>query len=112
MRQSNLRGTLSYARGGPNTRGTQLYINLADNIRLDTTSTFGFPPIGAVVSGMTTVDSINPEYTSRRGSQGTCPSQDSIQTKGNAYLERHFPRLDYIKAARVTKEWRGKRSGN
>lgn len=106
VRQSNSRGRLSYARGGPNTRGVQLYVNLANNARLDTTSTFGFPPIGEVVDGMAVMDSMFAEYSCRRGSQGTCPAQDSIQLKGNAYLTRVYPRLDYIRTARVIKEWR------
>jgi peptidyl-prolyl cis-trans isomerase A (cyclophilin A) len=106
VRRSNTRGRMSYARGGPNTRGVQLYVNLADNPRLDTLSTFGFPPIGEVIEGMTVVDSMYDGYSCRRGSVGTCPSQDSIQAGGNAYVSRVYPRLDYIRRARVTKEWR------
>jgi peptidyl-prolyl cis-trans isomerase A (cyclophilin A) len=108
VRQSNARGMLSYARGGPNTRGVQLFVNLANNARLDTTNTFGFPPIGEVVQGMTVMDSMFAEYSCRRGSQGTCPSQDSIRLKGSAYLDRVYPKLDYIRTARITREW-GKR---
>jgi cyclophilin family peptidyl-prolyl cis-trans isomerase len=105
VRQSNTRGRVSYARGGPNTRGVQLYVNLADNARLDTTSTFGFPPIGEVRQGMALMDSMYAEYSCRRGSAGTCPSQDSIQTQGQAYLDRVHPKLDYIRKARVVKKW-------
>jgi peptidyl-prolyl cis-trans isomerase A (cyclophilin A) len=105
VRRSNTRGRLSYARGGPNTRGTQLYVNLADNARLDTANTFGFPPIGEVREGMTVLDSLFAGYSCRRGSQGTCPSQDSIQLKGNDYLLRKYPQLDYLRAARVTRRW-------
>ena len=105
VRHSNTRGTLSYARGGPNTRGAQLYVNLADNPRLDTTSTFGFPPLGEVVQGMPVLDSLFAGYSCRRGSQGTCPPQDSIQLKGNAFLARVYPKLDYIRTARVIKQW-------
>jgi peptidyl-prolyl cis-trans isomerase A (cyclophilin A) len=105
VKQSNSRGRLSYARGGPNTRGAQLYINLVDNPRLDTTGTFGFPPIGEVIEGMTVLDSLYAGYSCRRGSQGTCPSQDSIQAQGNAYLRRSFPKLDYIREARITRTW-------
>jgi peptidyl-prolyl cis-trans isomerase A (cyclophilin A) len=108
VRQSNTRGRLSYARGGPNTRSVQLYVNTANNIRLDTTSTFGFPPIGEVTDGMAVMDSMFAEYSCRRGSQGTCPSQDSIEAKGNAYIARVYPKLDYIRKARVVREWKGK----
>lgn len=110
VRRSNLRGLVSYARSGPNTRGVQLYINLGDNARLDTLNTFGFPPIGEVRSGMAAVDSMYSGYSCARGAQGTCPSQDSIGTQGNAYLRRAFPRLDSIIRARVVQEWRGPRT--
>lgn len=106
VRQSNTRGRLSYARSGPNTRSAQLYISIGDNPRLDTTTTFGFPPIGEVTEGLPVVDSMYAEYSCRRGSQGTCPSQDSIEAGGNAYLERVYPKLDFIKRAWVVREWK------
>jgi peptidyl-prolyl cis-trans isomerase A (cyclophilin A) len=100
-RESNTRGRVSYASGGPNTRTTQLFINYADNRRLDSTATGGYPPIGEVVSGMDVVDSLYGEY-------GGAPSaaQDSIQMQGNAFLRRAFPRLDAIRTARIVNEWR------
>jgi peptidyl-prolyl cis-trans isomerase A (cyclophilin A) len=106
VRRSNTRGRVSYARSGPNTRSAQLYINTADNPRLDTTSTFGFPPIGEITSGMPVVDSMFAEYSCRRGSQGTCPSQDSLETKGTAYVQRVYPKLDWIRRARIVREWK------
>lgn len=109
VRRSNTRGRVSYARGGPNTRGTQLYVNLADNPRLDTITTFGFPPIGEVTEGMVVVDSMYAGYSCRRGSVGTCPVQDSIQARGNGYLARLYPRLDFIREASVIREWKAGR---
>lgn len=109
VRHSNLRGTISYARGGPGTRTAQLYINLKDNARLDTLNGFGFPPIAEVVSGMATVDSLYSGYgeaASARNPNGKGPPQDSIARQGNVYLERGFPKMDFIKQARVTREWR------
>lgn len=108
VRQSNTRGRISYARSGPNTRSVQLYVNLADNARLDTANVFGFPPIGEVRSGMAVMDSMYAGYSCRRGSQGTCPSQDSIQAKGEAYLSRAFPQLDVIRKVRIIREWKGR----
>jgi cyclophilin family peptidyl-prolyl cis-trans isomerase len=104
----NQKGTLSYARGGPNTRSVQLFFNTVDNTpRLDTLNTFGFPPIGQVIQGLSVLDSLNWEYSGTRGGQTfPGPSQDSLSRQGNAYLHRHFPRLDYIVTARVVKEWR------
>ena len=87
----NTRGMLVYATAGPNTRTTQLFINLGDNSQsLDRQ---GFAPLGQVVSGMEIVDQINPEYRE-------LPDQAAITTQGNAYLAK-FPRLDFIKAATI-----------
>jgi peptidyl-prolyl cis-trans isomerase A (cyclophilin A) len=97
---SNLRGTVTFARGGPNSRTTQLFINLVDNARLDTSNGFGFPPIGRVVQGMELVDLFNAQYSANG------PSQDQIVSQGNQYLQRDFPGLDYILRMRVAKEWR------
>ena len=91
VRQSNKRGTLTFATGGPNTRTTQLFINLVDNAQLDG---MGFSPFGTVVDGMGVVDSIFSEY-------GESPSQDEIASRGNGYLEQDFPKLDFIRTARL-----------
>ncbi|HEY4219519.1 MAG TPA: peptidylprolyl isomerase [Gemmatimonadaceae bacterium] len=111
VQHSNTRGTIAYARGGPNTRSAQLFVNLVDNPKLDTLSTFGFPPFGEVITGMPVVDSLYSGYGeaaprggSEYGMEG--PSQDSIRIKGNAYLTAGWPKLDYIKTARVVQEWR------
>jgi peptidyl-prolyl cis-trans isomerase A (cyclophilin A) len=108
VRAKNERGTLSFARGGRNTRATQLFFNLVDNTpRLDTLNGFGFPPIGRIVEGLAVLDSLNWEYTGTRGGQTfPGPSQDSIRLQGNDYLRRKFPRLDYIVRARVARSWR------
>ncbi len=91
--QSNKRGFVTFATSGPNSRTTQLFINFADNSFLDKD---GFAPFGQVVSGMEVVDKINAEH-------GETPNQMLIQSQGNAYLAQAFPRLDYIKAARIAK---------
>ena len=108
LRAKNERGTLSYARGGPATRSTQLFFNLVDNTpRLDTLNGFGFPPIGRIVQGLDVLDSLNWEYSGTRGVQMfPGPSQDSLRRQGNAYLARGFPRIDYIIRARVRRAWR------
>ena len=96
VRRTNARGTLVFATEGPNTRAHQLYVNLADNARLDR---MGFAPIGRVIEGMNVVDSLYDGY-------GDDPDQHMIQTLGNSYLQRMFPKLDYVKTARVTAVYR------
>jgi peptidyl-prolyl cis-trans isomerase A (cyclophilin A) len=34
--------------------------------------------------------------------RGTGPRQDRVHAEGNAYLEREFPKLDYIVSARIS----------
>ena len=91
VRQSNKHGVLSFASQGPNTRTHQLFLNLADNAQLDG---MGFPPICKVVEGLSAVDLLYSGY-------GENPDQTAIQMQGNAYLNRTFPKLDYIKTARI-----------
>jgi peptidyl-prolyl cis-trans isomerase A (cyclophilin A) len=90
-REKNRRGTVSYAKLGPNSRTHQLFINLKDNPGLDAE---GFAPIGRVVEGMSVADSLYDEY-------GETPKYHLISTMGNKYLARMFPKLDFIRTARV-----------
>lgn len=99
VRTTNARGTLVYARGGPNTRSVQMYFNIVDNARLDTLNGFGFPPIARIVEGVEVLDSLYSGY-------GNSPRQPTIAREGNAYLKREFPELDYIVTARVVKRWK------
>ncbi len=90
--QKNLRGTLTFATSGPNSRTTQLFISLKNNS--SSLDGMGFSPFGRVVSGMEFVDEITSEYGER-------PQQGAIESEGNAYLKREFPNLDYVKTATV-----------
>ncbi len=92
VKTSNVRGFVTFAQTSqPNSRSTQLFINYGDNSRLDASR---FAPFGKVVSGMEFVDQI---YSG----DGESPVQDQIQAQGNAYLNKAFPRLDYIKTATI-----------
>jgi peptidyl-prolyl cis-trans isomerase A (cyclophilin A) len=93
--QTNARGTVTFATGGPNTRTTQVFINLNDNANLDST---GFSPFGKVVSGMEVVDKFYSEYGEGAPS-GNGPDQGRLQQEGKAYLDKSFPLLDTIKTA-------------
>jgi peptidyl-prolyl cis-trans isomerase A (cyclophilin A) len=100
VKQSNLRGYVTFATSGPNTRTTQVFINLRDNKRLDK---MGFAPFGQVVEGMDVVDRLYSFY-GEGPPRGSGPDQEQIQTRGNEYLESKFPRLDYIETARILPE--------
>ena len=100
VKQSNKRGYITYAMAGtPDSRTTQLFINFGDNARLDAS---GFAPFGEVVSGMDVVEKIYSAYGEGAPS-GTGPEQGRIQAEGNAYLTKDFPKMDYIKTARIAK---------
>lgn len=95
--QSNTKGMVTYAMAGPNTRTSQVFINFGDNSFLDNQ---GFSPFGKVIEGMDVVDSLYAGY-GEGAPQGRGPSQGLIQSKGNEYLKKDFPELDYIKKATV-----------
>jgi len=97
VRQRNTRGMVSFATAGPGTRTTQLFINYADNSRLDG---MGFSPFGRVVEGMEVVDRLYGGY-GEGAPGGRGPDQGRIQAEGNAYLERDFPELDYVRRATI-----------
>jgi peptidyl-prolyl cis-trans isomerase A (cyclophilin A) len=108
MTHANAHGTLTFARGGAASRSSQLFFNLKDNLGLD--SLGGFGPIGEVTAGLSAIDSLYSGYgdaTPRSGSQlgKEGPVQDSILVGGNAYLERGWPKLDFIKTARIVQRW-------
>lgn len=93
----NKRGTVTFATAGPNTRTTQLFINLRDNPRLDEQ---GFTPFGEVSEGMNVVESLYSGY-GEGAPNGSGPDQNAITDVGNSYLEEHFPSLDHITKAEI-----------
>jgi len=98
--KSNKRGTVTFAKTGmPNSRTTQLFINLQDNSgSLDPPSQQGFAPFGEVVEGMSVVDRLYSGY-------GGEPSehQSRIAAEGNAFLNASYPKLDFVRTAKVVK---------
>lgn len=97
VRESNARGTVTFATAGPNTRTTQVFINFNNNSMLNGQ---GFAPFGKVVSGMEVVDSLYRGY-GEGAPRGNGPNQGLIKSQGNAYLVTQFPKLDYIKKATI-----------
>lgn len=96
--QSNLRGYMSYARSGKETRGSTLFINLNDNARLDTVmanGVKGYPPFGKVIKGMEVVDSLYAGYEGK-----TMSKLDTLQ-KYPALFMKQFPKLDKINKAYI-----------
>ena len=91
--EKNVRGTISFAKSGRNTRTTQVFINLVNNTRLDQ---MGFSPFGRVMKGMAVVDQLYSEY----GEQLT-RRQHEIVAQGNAFLTKNYPKLDYIEKATI-----------
>lgn len=93
MRIGNTRGTVAFATNGPDGRTVQLFISTGDNRqKLDRQRVFA--PIGSVVEGMDVVDKLNAEY-------GEEPNNSRIAAKGNEYLQKWYPALDYITSATV-----------
>jgi homoserine O-acetyltransferase len=98
VRESNTRGSFTYAMTGPDTRTTQLYINLADNTHLDAQ---GFAPLGRVVEGMEVVDRLYAGYDEGAGGGMRGGRQGTIFSGGNAHLDRDFPMLTKLVRATI-----------
>jgi peptidyl-prolyl cis-trans isomerase A (cyclophilin A) len=96
VKESNRRGTITFATDGPNTRTTEPFINLADNKRLDKK---GFAPFGEVVAGMDVVNKLYSGYGDGPP-QGEGVDQTKAEAQGNEYIEGRFPKLDKIVTAR------------
>ena len=98
VKQSNLRGFVSYASDGRASRTTQVFINLTDNKKLDKT---GFAPFARVVQGMDVVDAMYSGYGEVQALGGSGPDAAKLETLGDEYAVRSYPRLDQIKTARI-----------
>jgi len=95
VKQSNKRGYITFANAGPNSRSTQVFINMVDNTFLDPEA-MHFAPFGQVVEGMDVVDMLYTGY----GRQNV-PDQGRITNEGNVYLTKEYPKLDFVKTATI-----------
>jgi cyclophilin family peptidyl-prolyl cis-trans isomerase len=99
--QPNVQGTISYATAGPNTRTTQLFINLQDN--QEYLDRMGFTPIGIIVVANTNETNTDPMKTVLPyiAKPNTKPDEDGIDQDhymkyGNEWVLRHYPEVDMI----------------
>lgn len=93
------RGTVFFAWAVPNGRTTQVVINLKDNREVHDKEPF--VPFGRVIEGMNVADSLFDGYGEAAGGGIRAGKQDPVFQGGNDYLRKNFPKLDYIKTARV-----------
>jgi cyclophilin family peptidyl-prolyl cis-trans isomerase len=98
QRRPCARGSVAFADKGPNTRATQVFVNLADNPSLDTGE---FAPFGRIVSGMDAVERLH--GYGRAGPQGERTDQSAIFDRGNAWLDERYPGLDAIVRATIVR---------
>ena len=96
VKQSNTRGFVSFAKSGPNTRTTSIFVNMANNARLDDT----FSPFGKVIEGMDVFSKLYAGY-GEIAPRGRGPEQKKLRDQGEAWLAREFPLLDRITKARI-----------
>lgn len=99
VRKKHIKSIVAFARSGKNTRTTQLFVNMQDNPKLDTTmreGVHGYPPFGKVIRGMDVLFKLNGKYKKQ-----ILPLQDSVYRWGNLYLDKNFPGLDKIISATI-----------
>jgi len=96
VKESNKKSFITFATAGPNTRTTQLFINLGDNSGLDKS---GFSPFGQVTEGMHVVEMLYEGYGEIPARGGPGPEPAEIERQGKPYIDKNFPKLDSIKTA-------------
>jgi cyclophilin family peptidyl-prolyl cis-trans isomerase len=102
LKQHNTPGYVAFSNTGPNTRSTQVYINLGDNTARNDIEA-GFAPFGQVVEGMNVVEKLYGGYGEHSGGGMRAGHQDQIFGGGNAYLDLEYPKLDKLIRATMMK---------
>jgi peptidyl-prolyl cis-trans isomerase A (cyclophilin A) len=100
--QHNTKGFIAFSNTAPNTRSTQVYINLGDNSAHNDFEP-AFAPFGKVIEGMEVVEKLYAGYGEGSGGGMRAGKQDAMFSGGNAYLDREFPQLDHLIRARVVR---------
>ncbi len=93
VRERNVRGTITFAQLKPTSRTTDVFINLRDNLSLDS---LGFAPIGRVVDGMDVVDSLYSGYGNGPAAAAPIGNPKRLYGEANKYLDSEYPKLDKI----------------
>ncbi len=99
VKQKHKQGIVAFARSGKNSRSAQLFVDMVDNPKLDTTmreSVHGYPPIAKVIKGFDVLMKLNDTYKKQ-----ILALQDSVYLNGNKYLDKNFPGLDKIISATI-----------
>jgi peptidyl-prolyl cis-trans isomerase A (cyclophilin A) len=102
LKQHNTPGFVAFSNTGPNTRSTQIYINLGDNTARNDVEA-GFAPFGQVVEGMEVIEKLYGGYGEHSGGGMRAGHQDQIFEGGNTYLDREYPKLDKLLRASIVK---------
>lgn len=89
----NAKWTVAFATDGPDTRTTQIFINVANNPKLDAR---GFAPFGEVTESRVTIRRFYAGYGELASKQ-----QDEIEAQGSEFLAKNYPKLDSIKSAAI-----------
>jgi peptidyl-prolyl cis-trans isomerase A (cyclophilin A) len=94
--EKNKRGTLTFAKtSNPNSRTTEIFINLKDNPSLDS---MGFAPFGVVDDkGINIVEMFYDQYPDPAGAN----EQPNMEKGGEQYIAQKFPKLDTIKSTTI-----------
>ncbi|MEI9977846.1 MAG: peptidylprolyl isomerase [Edaphobacter sp.] len=100
LKQHNTCSYVAFANTGPNTRSTQVFINLDDNSARNDVEA-GFAPFGRVVEGMGVVEKLYSGYGENSGGGMRAGHQDRVFEGGNAYLDSEFPKLDKLIRASI-----------
>lgn len=101
VRTSNVRGTLSYAQFTPKDRTTTIFINLNENVSLDS---LGFAPIGHVIQGMDVADKLYTGYGELPASPAPLGNPRRFYGESNRCLDKEYPELDRIISIKVRQE--------
>jgi peptidyl-prolyl cis-trans isomerase A (cyclophilin A) len=102
LKQHNTLGYVAFSNTGPNTRSTQVYINLGDNSARNDIEA-GFAPFGQIVEGMDVVEKLYGGYGEHSGGGMRAGHQEEMFQGGNAWLDREFPKLDKLLRATIVR---------